>query len=52
VCPGCRGRGLELRPERFTLHVPAGLVDGQVVPLPLRDHDLAFAALVLHVRVV
>jgi DnaJ-class molecular chaperone len=51
-CPRCRGRGRDLQAERFTLHVPAGLVDGQVVPVPLAEPDLAYGALVIHVRVV
>jgi DnaJ-class molecular chaperone len=51
LCPGCGGRGHELRPERFTLHVPAGLADGRVVRVPLAGHGLAHRELVIHVRV-
>jgi DnaJ-class molecular chaperone len=52
LCPGCGGRGHELRPERFTLHVPAGLADGQAVRVPLTGYSLAHRELVVHVRVV
>jgi DnaJ-class molecular chaperone len=51
LCPGCGGHGHGLRPERFTLHVPAGLADGEVIRVPLADHGLAHRELVLHVRV-
>jgi molecular chaperone DnaJ len=51
LCPACRGRGRDLQPERFTLHVPAGLRNGAVVHVPLQDQDLVYAALVIHVRV-
>jgi DnaJ-class molecular chaperone len=52
LCPTCHGRGQGLRPERFTLHVPAGLADGEVVRVPLSAHDLAHRELVIHVRVL
>lgn len=52
LCPACRGQGHDLRPERFTLHVPAGLADGAVVRVPLGEHGLAYAALVIHVCLV
>jgi DnaJ-class molecular chaperone len=51
-CPGCGGRGRDLVPERFTLHVPAGLADGAVVHVPLEEYGLAYGALVVHVCVV
>jgi DnaJ-class molecular chaperone len=51
LCPACRGRGRDLEPERFTLHVPAGLRDGEVVRVWLREQELAYGALVIHVRV-
>jgi DnaJ-class molecular chaperone len=51
-CSACRGQGQDLRPERFTLHVPAGLADGEVVRVPLGEHGLAYAALVIHVCLV
>ncbi len=52
LCPGCGGRGHELRAERFTLHIPAGLADGQAVRVPLAGHGLAHRELVIHVHVV
>ena len=52
LCPRCGGRGQGLWPERFTLHVPAGLADGEVVRVPLAAYDLAHRELVLHVRVL
>jgi DnaJ-class molecular chaperone len=51
LCPGCDGRGHGLRVERFTLHIPAGLADGEVVRVPLAEHGLAYRELIIHVRV-
>ncbi len=52
LCPVCRGRGRALTQERFTLDVPPGLEDGQVVELPLDDlPHLLHRRLVILVRV-
>jgi DnaJ-class molecular chaperone len=52
LCPECGGRGYGLRREGFTLHVPAGLADGEVVRVPLAGYDLAHRELIIHVRVL
>jgi molecular chaperone DnaJ len=52
ACPVCRGRGRVLTQERFSLNVPPGLEDGQMVELRLNDlPHLLHRRLLLLVRV-
>lgn len=52
LCPVCRGRGGGMGQERFTLHVPPRLADGQVVELALDNlPHLLHRRLVILVRI-
>jgi len=50
-CGGCDGRGLTAEEEPLSVHLPAGVVDGTVLQLPLRALGIHDMYLELRVRV-
>jgi molecular chaperone DnaJ len=51
-CPTCAGRGSVLREEEYTLLVPGGLAQGELVQLPLVGIGLPTRRLAVYVRIL